>query len=287
MIAEGLAAYDEQVRSWWASIRLEPEKWQCPPWGDEGGGFWAVAVEGNHVYWYNDIEDGFNVSTFSVRGRIDEYWCNQAEFGDLLERVALRRSGLVWRTLKGGDVPAGLAGGGRIVRRQTTYWDLAPHTGGRFRVHFKDKTELAFAGADYETVELAAKHPLLLDYEDPWRDAFVAGTPINPRELTDRLDQQLRALTEGWRELADYATPEWAIGRLTEGHGLLMRAPLRVGLLAREVFSQAGVRVSLLGQAPAQTGMRALIMGRSFVIAREFGFVGLPVVNGGSPVSGE
>ena len=29
--------------------------------------------------WYNDIEEGFNVSTFEEYGTIKELWCNQSE----------------------------------------------------------------------------------------------------------------------------------------------------------------------------------------------------------------
>ena len=38
-----------------------------------------MAVHADRVIWYNDIEDGFNVSRFEIQGRIpdDEYWCNQ------------------------------------------------------------------------------------------------------------------------------------------------------------------------------------------------------------------
>jgi hypothetical protein len=41
------------------------------------------------VLWYNDIEDGFNVSTFVERGRIpeNEYWCNQDEIGWALPKL--------------------------------------------------------------------------------------------------------------------------------------------------------------------------------------------------------
>ena len=80
VIANGLAAYDEAVRNEWDRIKIEPEKWRCSPWGDQGGGFWAVALRGSEVLWYNDIEEGFNVSSFSRHGVIDEYYCDQTEF---------------------------------------------------------------------------------------------------------------------------------------------------------------------------------------------------------------
>jgi len=60
-------------------VALEPERWTQCPWGDKTGGFWAVAVRGNRVLWFNEIEEGFNVSRFVTWGVIpnDEYWCTQ------------------------------------------------------------------------------------------------------------------------------------------------------------------------------------------------------------------
>ena len=74
------AAWDrmsaEQKRLW-ASIRIEPTKWVQHPYGDQGGGFWAVAILGQTVVWYNDIEDGFNRSRYARWGEIGEYSCDQ------------------------------------------------------------------------------------------------------------------------------------------------------------------------------------------------------------------
>ena len=78
-IARQLAECSEEQRAYFEGVAFEPTKWRQSPYGDEGGGFWAVAVDDNRVLWYNDIEDGFNVSTFTYRGTIpaNEYWCNQ------------------------------------------------------------------------------------------------------------------------------------------------------------------------------------------------------------------
>lgn len=69
----------ETERHFFDSIRVEPEKWRLSPWGDEGGGFWVVAVHRDRALWFNDIEEGFNVSQYVTRGEIpsDEYCCNQ------------------------------------------------------------------------------------------------------------------------------------------------------------------------------------------------------------------
>ncbi len=76
MIADGVAAMEPPARSLWSLIRIQPTKWQMSPWGDKGGGFWAVGLLGERVVWYNDIEEGFNISRYDVPGVISEYWCN-------------------------------------------------------------------------------------------------------------------------------------------------------------------------------------------------------------------
>ena len=78
-IAQGVARMSAPQRKLWEAIRIEPEKWQLPPYGEAGGGFWVVAIVGRSVIWYNDMEEGFNRSRYSEYGRIDDYWRNQDE----------------------------------------------------------------------------------------------------------------------------------------------------------------------------------------------------------------
>lgn len=97
-IERGLAAGGAGVRALFGRIAREPVKWQLHPWGDAGGGFWVVAVRGNRVVWFNDIEDGSNVATFTDEGVIpsEEYGCNQDELHmalDTLLRDGGRRPG--------------------------------------------------------------------------------------------------------------------------------------------------------------------------------------------------
>lgn len=61
------------------SLRIVPEKWLQHPYGDDGEGFWVVAIVGRTVIWYNDIEDGFNRSSYAAYGQFEDYWCNQDE----------------------------------------------------------------------------------------------------------------------------------------------------------------------------------------------------------------
>ena len=76
----------EQKRLW-DVIQIEPEKWQRGPWSDATNGFWAVATIGKTVIWYNEIEEGFNQSSFKTFGEIGEYWCNQDELRHVTQQI--------------------------------------------------------------------------------------------------------------------------------------------------------------------------------------------------------
>jgi hypothetical protein len=78
-VGQGRARMTPAQLRLWEAVRIEPEKWQQHPYGDQGKGFWVVGLIGRTVLWYNDIEDGFNRSRFSDYGTIDDYWCNQDE----------------------------------------------------------------------------------------------------------------------------------------------------------------------------------------------------------------
>lgn len=75
----------------WECVRIPPHKWKEPSYGDVGGGgFWVVGIIGNTVIWYNDIEEGFNRSSYVDFGTIGEYWCNQDELEHTLCSLSYR-----------------------------------------------------------------------------------------------------------------------------------------------------------------------------------------------------
>jgi hypothetical protein len=92
-----LAECSDEQRAYFDGVAFEPAKWSQSPYGDEGGGFWAVAADDNRVLWFNDIEDGFNVSTYTDWGTIpaNQYWCNQDELKVALPALMGRH---IWKT---------------------------------------------------------------------------------------------------------------------------------------------------------------------------------------------
>ncbi|MBO2009448.1 hypothetical protein [Hymenobacter negativus] len=68
---------NSELQRFWELIKIFPEKWIGPEYGKEGGGFWVVAICGRNIIWYNDIEEGFNISPYKQYGEFEDYRCNQ------------------------------------------------------------------------------------------------------------------------------------------------------------------------------------------------------------------
>ena len=79
LVSNAFSIMETPARALWSLLRVRPTKWRLSPWGDQGGGFWVVGILGEQVIWFNDIEWGFNVSTYERYGEIGKYWCNQDE----------------------------------------------------------------------------------------------------------------------------------------------------------------------------------------------------------------
>src|SRR5258708_22304423 len=71
-IEQGCARMTPAQLRLWEAVRIEPEKWQQHPYGDQGNGFWAVGLIGRTVVWFNDIEDGCNRSRFPEHGTLEQ-----------------------------------------------------------------------------------------------------------------------------------------------------------------------------------------------------------------------
>lgn len=84
---EQILGKDIEVKRFWDLIKIEPQKWIEVEYGDLGDGFWAVGLVGKKVIWYNDIEEGFNISPYTAFGRIDAYESEQLQLNQIIQRV--------------------------------------------------------------------------------------------------------------------------------------------------------------------------------------------------------
>ena len=76
-----------QLAILWKALRINPQKWKHRKHNYVEDHFWIVAIFGNKVIWYNDIESGFDLSTYSDFGAIDECGGNQFELEMALQHV--------------------------------------------------------------------------------------------------------------------------------------------------------------------------------------------------------
>jgi len=81
---------DESLLRFWEFIKVPPVKWEGQTFSEGGDGFWVVAIFGVQVIWYNDIEDGFNISNYTRFGQIDNYQVNQSELYQVTEGLLER-----------------------------------------------------------------------------------------------------------------------------------------------------------------------------------------------------
>jgi hypothetical protein len=79
LVIKAEARMSPQLSRLWQAIKITPQKWSEQSFGKAGDGFWVVALVGKNVIWYNDIEEGFNRSSYRHLGEIAEYFCNQDE----------------------------------------------------------------------------------------------------------------------------------------------------------------------------------------------------------------
>jgi hypothetical protein len=76
-----------ELWNFWQLIKTDPAKWAENKFGELGNGFWVVAICGTKIIWYNDIEDGFNISDYKTHGQIEGYYCNQDELSTAVVRL--------------------------------------------------------------------------------------------------------------------------------------------------------------------------------------------------------
>jgi hypothetical protein len=276
MMGSALAGADDTVRAAWERLRIEPARWQCSPWGDAGGGFWAIAVKGGEVVWYNDVEDGFNTSPFTIRGTIGEYGCNQAEFSEILAALpeAIAAEAFAADDLAPA-VPQDFSGSGRVARRQTTYWELQTEASGLIRVHSRHKQEARYTSAEYDRVAIVDEHPLLLAYRQQWASVYVNDAKRCGAGFLGDLSARVSLATGGWRTAEEYLALG-GNGVLRDGYGLLMCAPEPIAALAADTLQAFGAAPSVVLQhVPKPKPLRALLLGENFVVAEAFRFVRL------------
>lgn len=275
-LSEELALLDDDIRAQWFTFAITPQKWRCSPWSDDSDGFWAVAISDQKVVWYNDIEEGFNVSSFSSYGVISTYACEQHTLGESLAASGLAvASEGVTRLSASKDIPKEFDGAGRIEKRQTTYWSVRTKT-GRWKIHFSGKKEVRFVHPDFMTVKFTSEHPLLNHYQQHWGKLCVSARTRDPVAVLRQLEAIVLASSNGYRQLTDYlnGSTEVANAVLTQGFGCILEAPESVVLQSKEALERDRLRPTIIARyrIEEEQDLRVLFLGENLIVARAFRF---------------
>lgn len=76
---------DDETLLFWNKIKINPEVWKCIDVIEDN--FWIVAKFHNYVIWYNDIEEGFNISKFITEGDILTYTALKQELHISIDKL--------------------------------------------------------------------------------------------------------------------------------------------------------------------------------------------------------
>ena len=172
-------------------------------------------------------------------------------------------------------IPDWVAAGGTIGARQTTYWTLRSIDGARSaRVHFIRKAEFRYAGPSFKCGSVVAEHPVLRDHTEPEDALYISSGIDKSDKMIDRLEAACSVHFDEWRDIKSYLNPDYpAAALLTEGHGMLMRAPRSFIRISAKMLVLGGVRVDSPSLGPdIAVRPSALILGASFVVAEQFRF---------------
>jgi hypothetical protein len=174
---------------------------------------------------------------------------------------------------------------GSLRFRQSTYWDVevVEPTCAATRVHFVGKCEFRYVSPSFSNASLSQDHPILADYNQPFRQLFMSESPLRPELFVQQLSELVRTWSQEWRSFERYANPECdPLKVVRDGCGLLMSAPGTLVEAAGRLLSTHGARfTSLPGHTPNRQ-FQVLCFGRNFVVARHFDFE--PIYEDGSGV---
>jgi hypothetical protein len=92
LIAEGEAEMEQDMLASWNLIKTAPEKWDQESYRDEEVKFWVVGLAGKTAIYYQDIEEGFNISGFTTYGHLDETGYEQDELQWTMKKLFTRKA---------------------------------------------------------------------------------------------------------------------------------------------------------------------------------------------------
>jgi hypothetical protein len=157
-----------------------------------------------------------------------------------------------------------------ISKRQTTYWELEGPK-GTIRIDFLGKLEHHFVLNEPVCFNILEEHPVLLNYQHPWLKLYVSSPSSDPQGDLAEICKLLEAYSSSWRSPMEYLNPYFSSETiLRTGFGLLLEAPDPLAMQVSTRLAERGISTNCHPARPAIDGVKALVIGRNFVVASDF-----------------
>lgn len=159
---------------------------------------------------------------------------------------------------------------GRVIKRQTTYWDVQLLTGSEnslWRISFSKRAERRVSDSTFTFVSFTNKHPILINYQENWSEIYVSNPCPNPNKIIEFIDHFVSQQTLGYRSANEYLN-NVAVNVLSSGYGLLITAPNSIIAGVASYLQKESIVFMVLAcnrvQHPEQF---ALLLGDEYIIA--------------------
>lgn len=163
-----------------------------------------------------------------------------------------------------------LSHGGVVLRKQTTYVDVAANS-ETFRINYRGKREFHLKKTcdRFENISIHSEHPLLMEYREPMVPVHLASQVEDQNSFRELLEAELNEMFGKWRSLERYLNLPLEMF-LEKSYGLLMTAPETFAQVAARRAEEIGVRLILHRGYTVSGQPFVLIMDNNYVIADEF-----------------
>lgn len=168
-----------------------------------------------------------------------------------------------------------------VAVAQTTFAVLTTPK-ARFRIDFIDKAEAYLKPGMRGNFKSCSEHPLLLNYSSPQAEVYINSRPQNPEGLFVEIRRRIEAVFQGWRDWQCVLSggEKQLRTNLIDGSGLLL--PGVPAVIAQPVVAACTeygastyVRGSLSMAPPGASAFQLLLIGKGYVIAKDFRVVEL------------
>ena len=118
----------------------------------------------------------------------------------------------------------------KIAYYQATYV-LMDISGERVRINFIRKKAFYLVKDCIGAFEILSKHPLLLDYNEPWATTYINSPAAQPGIVLEKMKDVINNLTTRRQSWVNYVPKNYLLNKevlqrnLTERNGLLLQAP--------------------------------------------------------------